>query len=56
MQTTPNTSAHRGGIVVEHDDAIAGPCCLDDALMGLARIAAELLLDLNTREVVLVAA
>ena len=51
MEETLHTSATSVGVVVRHDSRIAGPTTLDDALLALARIAAELMLDLRSDEV-----
>ncbi|MBW8078549.1 MAG: hypothetical protein GJU76_10850 [Gallionella sp.] len=56
MKNTLQSSTRRGGVVVQHDNTISGPACLGDAMSALARIAAELLLDLNNSEVIPVAA
>ena len=51
MEETLHTSATSVGVVVRHDSRITGPATLDDALLALARIAAELMLDLRSDEV-----
>jgi hypothetical protein len=56
MKNTLQSSIRQGGVVVQHDNAVSGPACLGDAMPALARIAAELLLDLNISEVLPVAA
>ncbi len=56
MEKISHTSTTGGQVVVEHDNTIAGPTCLGDAIEALGRIAAELLLDLNASEVASVAA
>jgi hypothetical protein len=55
MEKISHTRTRRGGVVVQHDNAILGPACLGDAMSALGRIAAELLLDLNVSEVIPVA-
>ncbi len=55
MKNTFHSSAHRSGVVVQHDSTISGPAALGDAMLALGRIAAELLLDLNNSEVIPVA-
>lgn len=54
MKNTRLTSATN--VVVVHDSSIVGPATIDDALQALARIAAEVMLDLTISEVSPVAA
>lgn len=56
MEEILHTSAPSVAVVVKHDSRIAGPATLDDALLALARIAAELMLDLGSKEVATAAA
>ena len=56
MEEILHTSATSVAVVVKHDSNIAGPATFDDALLALSRIAAELMLDLSSKEVITAAA